>query len=134
MLPPPHACLPITLKRSVLDAGLLLVPALPTYTPMCAHTRVSACLQPAELKASVRFQDARRAVAEAKAHGKAKAAAAVQATNTSWAARLAAAQAEQELLQQQLRDMEQQRDTLESQVGLQNSVPACGLSTCLWCF
>jgi predicted nucleic acid-binding Zn-ribbon protein len=72
----------------------------------------------AELKASVGFEDARRAVSEAKQHTKAKAAAALQASNKTWSDRLAAARAEVQLLQGQLRELQQQRDQLAAQVRL----------------
>lgn len=63
------------------------------------------------------FETARRAVAEAKAHTKAKAAALLQASNASWAEKLAAAKAEGVALQSQLEWLQQQHQQLELQVG-----------------
>jgi uncharacterized coiled-coil DUF342 family protein len=68
------------------------------------------------MKASVRFEDARRAVSEAKQHSKAKAAAMLQASNKTWADKLAAARAEVQQLQEQLQELEQQRDQLVQEV------------------
>jgi uncharacterized protein YlxW (UPF0749 family) len=73
-------------------------------------------LRPAELKVSVSFDDARRAVGEAKQHAKAKAAAMLQASNKTWSDKLAAARAETQLLHEQLQDLQQQRDQLAQQV------------------
>jgi hypothetical protein len=70
----------------------------------------------AELKASVSFDDARRAVSEAKQHAKAKAAAMLQSSNKTWSEKLSAARAEAVLLQEQLQDLQLQRDQLAQQV------------------
>lgn len=70
----------------------------------------------AELKVSVSFDDARRAVGEAKQHAKSKAAAMLQASNKTWSDKLAAARAETQLLHEQLQDLQQQRDQLAQQV------------------
>jgi uncharacterized coiled-coil DUF342 family protein len=71
---------------------------------------------PTELKASVSFDDARRAVGEAKSHAKAKAAAMLQASNKAWSDKLAAARAEAQQLHEQLQELQQQRDQLEQEV------------------
>jgi chemotaxis protein histidine kinase CheA len=70
----------------------------------------------AELKASVSFADAQRAVAEAKQHAKAKAAAMLQAATKNWAARLSAAQAERQQLKDQLAQVQQQQEALAQQL------------------
>lgn len=80
---------------------------------VCCHA--SSSLH-AELKVSVSFEDARRAVSEAKQHTKAKAASVLQASNKAWSDKLAAARAETQQLQEQLLDLQQQRDQLASEV------------------
>jgi uncharacterized protein YlxW (UPF0749 family) len=84
-------------------------------------------LRSAELKVSVSFDDARRAVSEAKQHAKAKAAAMLQASNKAWSDKLAAARAETQLLHEQLQDLQQQRDQLAQQV--RGHICAVGLTT-----
>lgn len=64
------------------------------------------------------FEDARRAISEAKHHAKAKAAAMLQTSNKTWSDKLAAARAEQQWLQDQLQDMMQQREQLAQEVRL----------------
>jgi hypothetical protein len=68
------------------------------------------------MKASVRFEDARRAVSEAKQHSKAKAAAMLQASNKTWADKVAAARADAQQVLEQLQELEQQRDQLLQEV------------------
>jgi uncharacterized protein YlxW (UPF0749 family) len=67
----------------------------------------------AELKSSVSFDAARRAVSEAKAHAKAKAAALLQASSASWAERLHAAKADRAALQAQLEQLQQAHQQLQ---------------------
>jgi seryl-tRNA synthetase len=70
----------------------------------------------AELKSSVSFDAARRAVSEAKAHAKAKAAALLQASSASWADKLHAAKADRAALQVQLEQLQQEHQQLQQQV------------------
>lgn len=76
----------------------------------------AAALLPAELRSSVSFGAARRAVAEAKAHAKAKAAALLQASSASWADKLEAAKADRAALQAQLQRLQQDHQKLQQQV------------------
>lgn len=85
------------------------------YLPVSVWMWCPAC-DAAELKASVSFDDARRAVSEAKQHAKAKAAALLQSSNKTWSDKLAAARADAQLLHEQLQDMQLQRDQLAQQV------------------
>jgi hypothetical protein len=69
-----------------------------------------------ELKSSVSFDAARRAVSEAKAHAKAKAAALLQASSASWADKLHAAKADRAALQAQLEQLQHEHQQLQQQV------------------
>jgi hypothetical protein len=64
----------------------------------------------------VSFDAARRAVSEAKAHAKAKAAALLQASSASWADKLHAAKADRAALQVQLEQLQQEHQQLQQQV------------------
>lgn len=70
----------------------------------------------ADMKSSVSFEAARRALIEAKSHAKSKAAAVLQANNKAWQDKLTAAKGEQQQLMQQVEELTQQRDRLLTQV------------------
>lgn len=60
------------------------------------------------MKSSVSFEAARRALSEAKAHAKAKAAAVLQASNKAWQDKLAAVKEEKQQLVRELQGLRQQ--------------------------
>lgn len=88
------------------------------------------------MKSSVSFEAARRALTEAKAHAKSKAAAVLQTSNKAWQEKLAAAKDEKQQLLQQLDELKQQGDQLQQQVWYHVTVMVCRHSivkTWLWC-
>jgi len=93
------------------------------YFPRClsavalvGHVVDAGGLPPSELRSSVSFEDARRAVAEAKHHAKAKAVAVLKEHSRTWADKLAAVRSERQQLAAQLQQLRQQRDDLAAEV------------------
>lgn len=98
-------------------------------SPACVGLLQPACTSlPAELKSSVSFEAARRALSEAKAHCKAKAAAVLLASNKTWQEKLAAVKDEKQQLVRELQELKQHQqvrclaDHLKSTAGVHNDL------------